>query len=384
MVPNSGFVQRNSEECHTIVSIDNIKAQRADLKPADTLLYVPKATSTLETISDLDLQFSTVANKAMPIENVCQMPASNEGNETRFDAEQAEIIDEQKIDYLEELKNSDHELSQNPDHENISQEFTSCGNDSVSTLSNMTVGSSYEEMSQNVALEGENLASHVVKVASDFSPNDVVTEICDVENRGTSADNLCIDIHHQINSEKTSADNGEHLSTEGEKCNSSTDDKENQSEVSVDDTSDEMNAEDPRLTQADSSENTSSPMILVDVNSISSISVATTDNQSRSADLNAVSTLENTFVFENTNTNLSTAISNNENSVDILAEIKARSEERENVKRKKKPKVWQELQSRRKKPKVPSVQFVRIEPKAFVEVSDDSKKMKPGNTKQNR
>jgi hypothetical protein len=259
-----------------------------------------------------------------------------------------EMIEEQRVDYFGEFKNSEHELSQNLNDENSNQEFTLCESAPVCSLSDTTVESNCEEMPQKVDLEQD-----------------------DVENLRPVTDDVTIDIHHQINAGKTLTDSGENLATEDEICNASTD----EIHVSLDRTSEEMTSEDPRLAEA-VSENSSSPVLLVDVNSIGSISVATTDGPSGMEDA--------TFVFENTDSNLSSAINNGGNSVDIVAEIKSRSEQRGNVKRKKKPKIWQELQCRTKKAKVPLVQFVRIEPKTFLEVGENSKKPKQGNTKQNR
>jgi hypothetical protein len=330
-----------------MLSIDNLKVQISDTKSGDAMLYGhdPGTTSTLEPISNLDLEFTADANRTLAIENACQMAVNKGGNE---------MIEEQRVDYFGEFKNSEHELSQNLNDENSNQEFTLSGRGPVCSLSNRTVESNCEEMPQKVDLEQD-----------------------DVENLRPVTDDVTIDIHHQINAGKTLTDNGENLAAEDEICNASTD----EIHVSLDRTSEEMTSEDPRLAEA-VSENSSSPVLLVDVNSIGSISVATTDGPSG---INAVATLEDTtFVFENTDSNLSPAINSGGNSVDIVAEIKSRSEQRGNVKRKKKPKIWQELQCRRKKAKVPLVQFVRIEPKTFLEVGENSKKPKQGNTKQNR
>jgi hypothetical protein len=392
-----GSVQENSEECHTMVSMDNLKVEISAIKPDETLLYghVPRATSSLETISNIDHQFDS--NAALSIENECEMPAIvdsnngddvyegqaqikiNEGDESSFEKEQTSMVEEQTIDSLGDVDNSGHELSQNLlDNENDNQPFTSHGH---SSLSSMTVGRDYEELSQDVDLEHEsnNLTSNVLDTISDGS-----NQANGAKNLGTLTDNVgktVIDIHHQTNVWKTSADDGENLPTDAQTCNANTAEGE---EISVNRTSEDLNSEGPRLTQViPVNENNSSPVILLDVNTISSISVTTTDDNSQSADTHSVSTSENTFVFENTDVNLATVVNKSENSVDILAEIKARSEQRGNVKRKKKPKLWQELHNRRKKTRASTVQFVRIEPKPFVE-NHDSTKTKQGNVKQNR
>ncbi len=374
-----------------MVSMDNLKVEISAIKPDETLLYghVPRATSSLETISNIDHQFDS--NAALSIENECEMPAIvdsnngddvyegqaqiriNEGDESSFEKETTSMIEEQTIDSLGDVDNSGHELSQNLlDNENDNQPFTSHGH---SSLSSMTVGRDYEE-DVDLEQESNNLTSNVLDTISDGS-----NQVNGAKTLGALPDNVgktVIDIHRQTNVWKTSTDVGENLATDVQTCNA------DEEEISVNRTSEDLNSENPRLTQViPLNENSSSPVILLDVNTISSISVTTTDDNSQSADTHSISTSENTFVFENTDVDLATVVNKSENSVDILAEIKARSEQRGNVKRKKKPKLWQELHNRRKKTRASTVQFVRIEPKPFVE-NHDSTKTKQGNVKQNR
>lgn len=375
-------------------------------------VHVPTTTSTLETISNIDSHISGTANRTLSIENDCQIlgivNSNNDdvvykaqtrlevdkGNESSFNKVKTGLVEEQRVDRLGEVNNSGHELSQNLDNEICNQEFTLCRNNSIPSLPDMTVGRDDEELSRDVddlGQDSNNITSNVVDTISDSSANNVTNKVNDVGNLEALADgveNTTNDVQRQTNVMKTLIDYREKLATDAEICNGSTCDEDIPSEegLSIHRTSEDLTSEDVNSKVVPLNENSSPPIILVDVNSIGSISVTTTDDNSQSADTNSVQASENPFVFENTDVNFSTenGNGNGEGSVDILAEIKVRSEQRGNVKRKKKPKVWQELRNRRKKARVSTVQFVRIEPKPFVDISEDSRKNKQGNVKQNR
>ena len=367
------LLENTVAESSSSASMEDFDVEITDLKSDESLIYVnvPTNSSDLETISNIDTELNETANRSLSLENECQMVVmkSNDNDilykeqthvemteqaESSFDKEQNEIVMVPSVNYFDEANKVSNELSQN--HEN-SREFQSCRSSPVSSLSTIPVEKDYE-LAQNVGFGQDS--------------NNLVHSISD-----------CSEMNVEI-SDKSTGD---------EKI-------ENEEEIPVGKTSENMNSEDQGLSKVafkkvnsnsamvqdmvSQNKDRSSPVLLVDGNSMNSISVTNCNEDPQNLetkDYNVcieTATSENAVVFENT------GVRNAEDSADILAEIKARSEQRGNVKQKRKQKFWQELHNKRKKGRVSSVQFVRIEPKPFVQVSEDCKKNKQGTVKQNR
>ena len=268
----------------------------------------------------------------------------------------------------QQFNSSSHKMKQNL-MENSDQECISCTNNS----SNLS----------DIADEGQDNSSLTSDVVNSFV-NDITSEADNTKKLETSADDgeKSEDSIQPANyNREMLLDHRQNFEPHAEICNQHTGNEVNSENIAED-----LNCDNCPVPVSEK-DNHSSPVVLMDVNSVGSISVATTGENSQTINTKEYSVYmeslpsENTFVFENNDENQSKPISNSEE-VNILAEIRVRSEQRGNLKRKKNSKLWQDLHIKRKK--AASVQFVRIEPKPIAEINKDSGKEKQGTLKHNR
>ena len=386
-------------------SVEDYDVIITDLKSEESLIYVnvPTNSSDLETISNIDSELNGTANRSLSLENECQMGVMkssnsgivykeqthvevNEGVENSFDKEQNEMVMVPSVNYFGEVNKSGSELSQNQES---SQGFTSCRSSSVSSLSAMPVGRDYEELSQNMGFgRGTN---NLVDSLSDGSAITITNEKNNVRTYVDARDK-------SNNVGKNSVNDLGNLDADASDKSTGDENIRKEEEIAVRETSESMNSEDQGLsnivfknvtcnssalsTLASQNEDSNSPVLLVDGNSIDSVTNSQTlESKDYDVYMKTV-TSEEGAVFDNTGVNPMPGVGSGGDSTGIVAEIKVRSEQRAGNEKKKR-KCWQEFHDKRKKGRVSSVQFVRIEPKPFVQVGD-SKKSDEGTVKQNR
>lgn len=386
-------------------SVEDYDVIITDLKSDESLIYVnvPTNSSDLETISNIDSELNGTANRSLSLENECQMDVMkssnsdivykeqthvevNESEENSFDKEQSEMVMVPSVNYFGEVNKSSSELSQNQES---SQGFTSCRSSSVSSLSAMPVGRDYEELSQNMGFGQDT--NNLVESLSDGSAIAITNEKNNVR--------TYVDVRDKSNNVgKNSVNDVGNLDADAFDKSTGDENIRKEEEIAVRETSESMNSEGQGLsnivfknvtsnspalcTLASQNEDPSSPVLLVDGNSIDSVQNSQTlESKDYDVYMKTV-TSEDDAVFDNTGVNPTPEVGSGGDSTDIVAEIKVRSEQRAGNEKKKR-KFWQEFHDKRKKGRVSSVQFVRIEPKPFVQVGD-SKKNNQGTVKQNR
>ena len=386
-------------------SVEDYDMIITDLKSDESLIYVnvPTNSPDLETISNIDSELNGTANRSLSLENECQMDVMkssnsdivykeqthvevNESEENGFDKEQNEMVMVPSVNYFGEVNKPTSELSQNQES---SQGFTSCRSSSVSSLSAMPVGRDYEELSQNMGFgQGTN---NLVDSLSDGSAITITNEKNNVRTYVDARDK-------SNNVGKNSVNDVGNLDTDASDKSTGDENIRKEEEIAVRETSESMNSEDQGLsnivfknvtcnssalsTLASQNEDPNSPVLLVDGNSIDSVTNSQTlESKDYDVYMKTV-TSEEGAVFDNTGVNPMPGVGSGGDSTGIVAEIKVRSEQRAGNEKKKR-KFWQEFHDKRKKGRVSSVQFVRIEPKPFVQVGD-SKKSDEGTVKQNR
>lgn len=369
------------EDCHTKASMDNL-----DLEI--------RTTSTLERISEIDDQLCATSDlRPYVVESQCPLVSRNNENileaktkldannedESSLDKGHSDTVVMQRVDSLGDL----HKCLESPQKFDTKE---SCRkSDFLSSSPGMSVVCDYEKLPKNVNLEKGNKKN---MLTSGFSTSVTNEDIKNLRTVANIVGNTAKDIQHLssvrgITIKSLESDTDQYG---GRRYDNEIPNEERRAVVRV---AEDVNTEEINSKVLPLHKNNSPPMILMDVNSISCISMKTTEDNSQTVSTNSASTTsENTFVFGHTDVNLTTLKGNTEDSVDIIAEIKIRSEQQGNVKRKKKPLVWQDLQNKKKKTSISTrasaVQFVRIEPKPSVEISELSKKIKLGNVKQNR
>ncbi|XP_028398904.1 uncharacterized protein LOC114522427 [Dendronephthya gigantea] len=327
------------------MSIDNFEVQMNNSKSDEPLLYVH-----VPTTSELVDHYGETTEVALSGDDACTMANPNDNADHSNVAYETQIrtdafsADKSSFDENDQVhcQHSDVDSSRRESLEQLCRQSV----DHEPGTETRTADVSYY-ITENSAYGG---ASNRVRAGHKSRPGN----LADIE--GNMARNIC----HlpEVGRERLAS---------GEKsvnCNES-EDAQNEEKISVESRPGELVVPDGEECH---------PSVRIDVDNVGLVSVTTSDVSSKTANHQERSvslqpdTSESTFGLE-------TGLNNQE-------KLNEGCEEYRNTKRKKKARLWKGPYNVKKKPKVSIVQFVRIEPKPFVD--EEAIKNKQGVLKQNR